>query len=276
MNLTIVGLRKFWTRIATIVSILVAIGIIALEFVGIGISYSAETSGGTSGGPDAATFAWYLTYPGTYDAALSLVYAFLGIIGLIWIATAAGTEWSWGTLKVAVARGNSRSGYVLSTFASLSIILLVGVLIAFVVALLAAFAGAQIAGLSPGSPLDGGALPGVLVKFFRLWIALTALMSLAYAITMVAKSQMAGIGAVIGYFAISIIGPALMPEIVKQVFRYLPFSISSDAIGLANPPGTGMNSVAIEPNLALVITIGWLVGLLAVACVSVERAEITG
>ena len=54
MNLTIVGLRKFWTRIATIVSILVAIGIIALEFVGIGISYSAETSGGTSGGPDAA------------------------------------------------------------------------------------------------------------------------------------------------------------------------------------------------------------------------------
>ena len=275
MNLTIVGLRKFWTRTATIISILVTVGIIALEFVGLAIAYrGAGTS--NAAGVDPATYAWYLRYPGAYDAALSLVYAFLGIVGLIWIATAAGTEWSWGTLKVAVARGNSRSGYVLSTFASLSIILLVGVLIAFVAALLASFAGAEIAGLSPGSPLDGGVLPAVFLKFIRCWIALAALLSLAYAITMVAKSQMAGIGAVIGYFAISIIGPALMPEFVKQVFRYLPFSISSDAIGLANPPGTGANSVAIEPNLALVITIAWLVGLLAVACVSVERAEITG
>lgn len=275
MNLTTIGLRKFWTRTATIISILITVGFIALEFVGVAIAYRSAGAGRSSG-LDPATYAWYLKYPGTYDGALDFVYAFLGIVGMIWIATAAGTEWSWGTLKVAVARGNSRSGYVISTFASLSIILLVGVLISFVAALLAAFAGAAIAGLSPGSPLDGGVLPEVFLKVVRCWIALAALLSLAYAITMVAKSQMAGIGAVIGYFVISSIGPALMPEFVKQVFRYLPYGISSDAIGLGNPPGTGPNTTAIEPNLALLITVGWLVGLLAIACLSVERAEITG
>jgi ABC-type transport system involved in multi-copper enzyme maturation permease subunit len=275
VNLTLVGVRKFWTRTATLVSIIVAIALVGLEFVGIAISYrAASTSSRVE--MDPTLFRWFLQFPGAYDAVLSIVFTFLGIIGLIYVATLAGTEWSWGTLKVAVTRGHSRWQYVVSTFASISIILLFGMLIVFGAGLAASFVGASIAGISPGNPFDLAVLPGLLVKLVRTWIALTALTSLSYLITMVAKSQMAGIGTIIGYFLVSLIGPALLPDFIKEIFRYLPFSITSEAIGFGGPPGTIVSANAFDPNVALLITIGWLVGCLAVTCLAVERTEITG
>jgi ABC-type transport system involved in multi-copper enzyme maturation permease subunit len=275
VNLTLIGVRKFLTRTATLVSIIVAIALVGLEYFGIAISYRAA-SATSRVEADPALFRWFLQFPGAYDAAISIIFAFLGIIGLIYVATLAGTEWSWGTLKVAVTRGHSRWQYVLSTFASISIILFFGMLIVFVAGFGASFVGASIAGVSPGNPFDLAVLPGLLVKLVRTWIALTALTSLSYLITMVAKSQMAGIGTVIGYFLASLIGPALLPDFIKEIFRYLPFSITKDAIGLSGAPGTIASAKAFDPNVALLITIGWLVGCLAVTCLAVERTEITG
>ena len=125
---------------------------------------------------------------------------------------------------------------------------------------------------------DPAVLAQVFLKLVRCWIALVSLTSLGYAVAMVAKSQMAGIGTVIGYFIASIIGPALLPDFVKEVFKYLPFSISGDAIGMQGPPTNGVASAsgAVDPNVALLITIAWLVGCLAVAAFSVERTEISG
>ncbi|MGD0248301.1 MAG: hypothetical protein ABSB75_04535 [Candidatus Limnocylindrales bacterium] len=270
MKLAIFGIRKFWTRSATYVSLLVAVVLICFEFVGIGISYHSTTA------EERSTLIWFLTFPGAFEAVLTLVFAFVALIGLIYMATAAGSEWTWGTLKVAVTRGHPRWQYTLSTFASLSIILLVGLLITYAAGLAAALVGASIAGISPGNPADPAVLPDVLVKLARCWIGLLSLTSVAYLITMVAKSQMAGIGAVIGYFMVSIIAPALLPDFVKEIFKYLPFSISGDAIGLQGPPGTASSASAVEPNMALLIAIGWLVACLAVACLSVERAEVSG
>jgi ABC-type transport system involved in multi-copper enzyme maturation permease subunit len=278
VKLILIGVRKFATRTATLVSILIAVALLGLEFVGIAISYRAAVSGGTRGGGlDPATFSWFLTFPGAFDAVLSIIFSFGGIIGLIYVATTSGSEWSWGTLKVAVSRGQSRSLYVIATFASISLILLGGLVVMFLVGMVATFVAASIAGLSVGNPFDPAVLPGLLAKLLRTWIALSALTSLAYAVTMVAKSQMAGVGTVIGYFLVSIIGPALLPDFVKEIFKYLPFSISSDAIGLGSPPSAaGATSSAIDPTYALLITVAWLVGLIAVTCFAVERTEITG
>ena len=95
---------------------------------------------------------------------------------------------------------------------------------------------------------------------------------------MVAKSQMAGIGTVIGYFMVSIFAPALLPDIVKEIFKYLPFSVAGDCDRnrRAADVRTAIGASAVDPNVALLITIGWLVGCLAVASISVERAEISG
>ena len=275
MSLAIVGLRKFWTRTATFVSLLVAAALVALEFVLVGIGYRSAASGAS--GLDKPTVTWLLTFPGAFDAVISIIYAFFGLVALIYIATAAGSEWSWGTLKVAVTRGQSRWQYTVWTFASLAIILLVGVLITFVAGVVAVVIGASIAGLDVGNPADPSALAGVFFKLVRCWIAVAGLTSLGYAVAMVAKSQMAGIGTVIGYFVASIFAPALLPDIVKEIFKYLPFSAAGDSIGIAGPPTSGPPSVVgLDPNVALLITIGWLAACLAAASISVERADIPG
>ena len=275
MNLTLVGIRKFWTRSATIVSLALAVAFVVLEFVLIGVSY--KTASGQTG-LDKSSLEWFLVFPGAYDAILALVFEFVAIIGLIYIVTASGSEWTWGTLKVAVARGHSRWRYTISTFGSLAIILLIGMLLAFAAGIVAAMIGASIAGLSFGNPADPAQLGQVLIKVIRCGIGLISLCSVGYVVAMVAKNQMAGIGVVIAYFVLSIISDSLLPEAVRQVLRYQPFNVASDAIGLQGAPtssGASTLSSSVEPNVALAFTVFWLVLCLVVAAVSVERAEIT-
>jgi ABC-type transport system involved in multi-copper enzyme maturation permease subunit len=275
MRLALAGVRKFSTRTATIVSLIIAVALVGLEFIFIGIAYRSAPQG--SSGLDDATVSWLLQFPGAYDGVLSIAFGLGGLIGLIYVASACGSEWSWGTLKVAVARGESRTYYVVATFASLALVLLAGMLITFAAGVAAALAGASIAGLSPGTIGDLPTLADLAVKLVRCWIALASLASISYTIAMVAKNQMAGIGAVIGFFLASIIAPGLMPELVQQIFRYLPFSITSDAIGLRGPQVASAGpSIAIDPTIALAVTIAWLVGSLAVAAIATERTEITG
>ena len=44
-----------------------------------------------------------------------------GLVAVIYGAAIAGSEWSWGTLKNAVARGESRTRYMLGTFAAIAV-----------------------------------------------------------------------------------------------------------------------------------------------------------
>ena len=86
-----------------------------------------------------------------------------------------------GPLKVAVARGESRRTYTLATYASLSVILGIGLVITFVAGIAAAVAGGALAGLPTGT-VDGPMLGDALVKLIRAWIALVGLAWVAYAV----------------------------------------------------------------------------------------------
>ena len=135
--------------------------------------------------------------------------------------------------------------------------------------------GASLAGLPIGNAADSTSLTRLVMELVRAWIALAGLASTAYAVTFSTKSQMAGIGTVIGYFVLSISGAALLPDSVTRYFKFLPFSAATDALGLQGPPGQASTG-GLDPNVALLVMVGWLVGSIAVACLFVERAEITG
>jgi ABC-type transport system involved in multi-copper enzyme maturation permease subunit len=217
-----------------------------------------------------------LTFPSAYDAVMSLVIGFGGLIALIYVAAVSGTEWSWGTLRVAVARGESRSRYVLATFASVAIVLLIGVLAMFAAGVLAAIAGAALAGLPLNGLTDGPALSQTALKLARSGVAIVGLGAVGYAAAMVARSQMAGIGAVIGFYIGSAFAPFFLPDAIKEIFKYLPFSAAGDAIGVQGPPGVATTTgKVLDPGVALAVTLVWLVGSLAFAALATERAEIT-
>ena len=275
MKLVFAGVRKLRTRTASWVAAIVAAIIVGLEFLLIGVSVNmpAQTSG-----TDTESLRWFLTFPGAYDAILALVFALGGLVALIYVAAVAGSEWTWGTLKIAVMRGESRARYTIATFGSLAVMLLAGLLIAFAAGFLGAIAGASIAGLPLGGFTDGDALPHLSLSILRCWIAICSLSAVGYAIAMVARNQMAGVGTVIGVYVASVIVPIALPEALQNVFKYLPFSVSGDAIGLSGPAGSnGQQAVAgVEPTLALIVTVSWLAASLAVAALATERAEISG
>jgi len=70
--------------------------------------------------------------------------------------------------------------------------------------------GASIAGLSFGNVADPSQLGQVFIKLARCAIALVSLTRSAMSVAMIAKNQMAGIGAVIVYFIGSILSDALL------------------------------------------------------------------
>ena len=50
-----------------------------------------------------------VTFPGAYTLILSFILGLGGLFALIYGAAVAGSEWTWGTLKSAVARGEPES-----------------------------------------------------------------------------------------------------------------------------------------------------------------------
>jgi hypothetical protein len=98
--------------------------------------------------------------------------------------------------------------------------------------------------------------------------------AIGFAFATLAKSTLAGVGAGIALYFVESFAGLLLPDIV----RWLPFSTASAVI--AGAEMSGIEGVAagnpLEPGLALVVVLAWLVGSLAVAAAYSERAEITG
>jgi ABC-type transport system involved in multi-copper enzyme maturation permease subunit len=264
MRLFISGLQKLTTRMAT----LLTFGLLAGLLVMIDIAVATTGGGGNDGGGDPLAL---VTFPGAYNLVLTFLFGLGGLFAVIYGAAIAGSEWTWGTLKTAVVRGESRSRYLLATFAAIAVVMAVGMFITFVIGVGAAIVGSTIAGI----PLDGlgdaavlGALPE---QFVRGWVAITATAALGFAVATLARSQLAGIGVGIAFYFGETFAGIFLPDVV----RYMPFHLSTAAVGGAGFGGAPDPS-ALSMDTALVFVIVWLIGSLVVAAGFSERAEITG
>lgn len=266
------GLRKLRRRMATWVTFGLLGGLLALILIAVGAT--ANRPGAT--GPQRLAALTLVTFPGAYDAILSFILGLGGLFAVIYGAAIAGSEWSWGTLKNAVARGESRSKYALLTFGSIATIVAVGLLFAFVVGLIAAVISANLASVSTAGLTDGATIGRLPVNLVKGWIAIVEEGALGFAIATVARSQLAGIGAGIALYFGETFARLFLPDIVK----FLPFSVAQASVSGGTTGGGfgggGQQLAQLEPNLAFVLVIVWLVGALAVAAIFTERAEITG
>jgi ABC-type transport system involved in multi-copper enzyme maturation permease subunit len=248
---------------------LLTFGLLAGLLVMIDLAVATTRGAGSGGGGDPLAL---VTFPGAYDLILSFLFGLGGLFAVIYGAAIAGSEWTWGTLKTAVVRGESRSRYMLATFLAIAVVLAVGLLITFVIGMIAAVLGSIIAGI----PLDGigdtAVLGGLPEHFARGWVAITATAALGFAVATLARSQLAGIGVGIAFYFGETFAGIFLPDVV----RYLPFHLSQAAVGggegFGGPPDPGALSI----GTALVLVTVWLVGSLVVAAGFTERAEITG
>lgn len=273
MRLFASGIRKLLRRPASFVTLLILAGLMVLIFIAVGATANAP-GGGTGAGGRAAAAAALLTFPGAYDQILAFLLGLGGLFAVIYGAAVAGSEWSWGMLKAAIARGEGRIGYVLLTFASVAFMILVGLLIAFAIGIVAALIGASLAHISTsglGNSDAIGRLPNVV---FRGALAIVEEGALGFTIATLARSQLAGIGAGIALYFGETFARFFLPDIVK----YLPFSVATSVVATPSSGGFGggQQTAALSPDAALVAVVLWLVGSLAVAAAFTWRAEIRG
>jgi ABC-2 type transport system permease protein len=275
MRVFISGLRKLVGRPASFVTLGLLAGLLVLIIVATAAVSTRDTS------PAAQARALVLVrFPGAYDLILQFILGLGGLFAVIYGAAIAGSEWGWGTLKNAVARGESRARYLLLTFAAIAVMVAVGLAITFVVGIAAAVVGANIASVPTTGLTDAATLNRMPAQFVRGWFAVVEEASLGFAIATLARSQLAGIGAGIAFYFGETFARLFLPDIVK----YLPFAVAQASLNtspsgsLGGGPGGGDTTgiTSLPADTALVLVAVWLVGSLLVAVVFTERAEITG
>jgi ABC-type transport system involved in multi-copper enzyme maturation permease subunit len=269
MKLFLAGVRKLIRRPATYVTFGLLVALLALILLAVG-----ATAGRPEAGANGQAGLLLVTFPGAYTFVLSFILGLGGLFGVIYGAAVAGSEWTWGTLKAAIARGESRTRYQLLSFAAIAALLAVGLLLAFAIGVLVAAIGATIAGVSTSGLGDSAALGKLPELFARGWVAMIEQAALGFAIATLARSQLAGIGAGIAVYFGEQFAAIFLPDIVK----YLPFNAANAVVEVSGNRGAGGGAIIspLDPNAALLIVAGWLIGALIVTSLFTERAEISG
>jgi hypothetical protein len=270
MRLFVAGLRKLVRRPATYVTFGLLTGLLALILIAVGATAGRSASNG--GGRQALLL---VTFPGAYTLILSFILGLGGLFAVIYGAAIAGSEWTWGTLKSAVARGESRSRYQLLSFAAIAVLLGVGLVAAFAVGVVVAVIGASLGNVSTAGVGDSATLGTIPELLGRGWLAIVEEGALGFAIATLARSQLAGIGAGIAVYFGEQFATIFLPDIVK----FLPFNAATAVVatgGGGGGFGGGGTIARLEPNTALIVIAIWLVGALVVSALFTERAEISG
>jgi len=262
------GLRKLVRRPATFVTFGLLVGLLALIFFAVGATVRQTPDA------EARTQALLLlTFPGAYALVLSFILGLGGLFAMIYGAAIAGSEWSWGTIKTAVARGESRWRYQIGSFIAIAIMVGIGLVVAFVIGVVVAVIAAGIAGLATDGISDSKTLQTLPELLARGWFALAEACAIGFAIATVARSQLAGIGVGIAVYFGEQFAAIFLPDVVQ----YLPFNAANAVVETAaTQGGQGAQLVRLEPNIALLVVAAWLFGSLLVAALFTERAEITG
>ena len=264
------GIRKLLGRPASFVSVGLLVGLLGLIIIA-----SATVGQGAEDPEDGFAALALVTFPGAYDIILSFMFGLGGLVAVIYGAAIAGSEWSWGTLKNAVARGESRARYMLATFAAIVVMIGVGLAVTFVLGVGLAMLGAAIAGVATTGLTDPDTLQRLPAMAARGWFAVIEQAALGFAIATLARSQLAGIGAGIAFYFGEGFASIFLPDIIK----YMPFAVartSLDAGGGGGFGGGAPDPGAMTADTALLLVAVWLVGSLLVTVLFTERAEITG
>lgn len=270
MRLLTANLRKLIRRPASLISLGLLVGLLALIFLAVGAT--ARQASPAQGGRAALLL---VTFPGAYTLIISFLLGLGGLFAVIYGAAIAGSEWTWGTLKSAVARGESRSRYQLSLFVAIGLLVGVGLLVAFVVGVVVALVGAMLAAVSTSGVSDATALGRLPELLGRAWLAVIEEGAIGFAIATLARSQLAGIGAGIALF----FGEQFASIFLPDQIQYLPFDAATAVVAVSGEGfggGGGQLATRLEPNTALLVVTAWLIGSLVVTALFTERAEISG
>ena len=266
-----VALLKLARRPATWIVFAILAGLIALVFISLGATAGSMESMG-----DELQIRVLLDFPTAYTIVAGFVVGFGGLLAVAYGAAVIGADWAWGTIRAIVARGESRVRYTLVTFLAIALVVGVGVAFTFAIGIGSAVLAAEMAGIGSEGATDSETLATLPELLARTWLGVAQAAAVGFAIAMLFKSQLAGIGAGLAfYFAEQFL--QLVPAL-RDVLVFFPFSVSSAVIATteAFDPDTSFGTFPVlDADTAVVWSIGYLVVALAIASLAAWRAQIT-
>lgn len=257
-------LRKLIYRPATRLTPLFLGLLLVLVYVGVAAGSAQVTDPEGQAGIEGI-----VTFPVAYGLLATLLISLGGIAAATYAGMVRGGDWGWRTFGVVVARGESRSRYVLTEFAAISFLALLALvlLMAFGV-LLATFAA-----LALGYGIEGAGDPDTLADLAsvvaRGWYAITIQASFGLAAAAVTRSPLAGVVLIVALFFGEQLAPLIVPA---DIMAYAPLTavtaIAGDASSIGAPASGGD---LVEP---LLVGSLYFVAALVIAVVAGRRAEL--
>jgi ABC-type transport system involved in multi-copper enzyme maturation permease subunit len=275
----ILKLRKRW---ATYIVPVIGIVLMALIYLLVGTAARGP-------GVDLIT-----RFPAAYGFINQFVFGLGSLLAVAYAAAIGGSDWSWGIMRVVIARGEGRGRYVIGKAAGLAIVLFVGTMVVLAFGIAFTMLSAAIAHGSAGNPLTGDSFETLLRSIGYGTLVLWERCFIGFAVAFLLRSQLAGV--VVGI--VLYIGEGLLATILTvltissnggrgfdtitttQWYQYLPFNIGNALLGYAaSVPGQDISSLALKPvplEQALAGVLIYLVIALAIAVIVTKRAEIRG
>ena len=290
MKLVRAELLKIRRRQATYVTFFVLVIMMTIIYLLTGAAYLNPLTGGL------------IEFPGAYAVVGQFAFAFGGLLAMVFAAAFVGADWNWGVLRNVVARGESRTAYLLAKAAALAIVLGLALVIVFLLGIALTYLQGAVYGITVASPLRGRGLLDLGEWLAFGYPVLLQRAALGFAVAVVMRSQLAG--AVVGI--ILFLGESLVTTILTfftifqtfgdpdeflggleplppQWFQFLPISTGGNVLNQLPGGGGfasegGLQNLFIQPvpmAIALPAVLVYLVVALGVAILALRRQEIT-
>ncbi len=269
MALLSISLLKLVRRPASWVLLAILVGLIVMVFLGL-----AASAGQIEQIGEELQIRVLLGFPTAYTTVIGFILGFGGLLAVVYAAAIIGADWAWGTIRGIVARGESRVRYTLITFLAIVIMLGIGILLAFAVGAVAAVLAAEAAGLGSEGATDPDTLAGIPELLGRTWLGVSQQAAVGFAIAMLFRSQLAGIGAGLAFYFIEQF--LVLVPLAGDVLPYFPFNVASAVVATPDELGDSFAGlVPLDSGTALLWSVGYLVLALTIATLSAWRAQIT-
>ncbi|HJW22452.1 MAG TPA: hypothetical protein VJ506_08500 [Candidatus Limnocylindrales bacterium] len=260
MRLLRASLLKLVRRPATRRAPLVLAALIALIYLSIGMS--AGTTQEARAGVEPM-----LAFPGAYTVLASMLLMFSGIVGAAYAGAVVASEWSWSTFRTALARGESRVGYVTGLFVAIALLTLVAWLAVYGLGVGVILVASSLGGVPAGDPFSLANLAALPVLIASGGWAVLMLVGLGFGVSFVSRSAVAGVATVMGLVFIEQF--AAMTSIPVELLRLAPMTAASSLVSAAG--NSGLDAAIVLP---LVVTTIYLVLSIGIAAAVGRRAQV--
>ncbi len=226
-----------------------------------------------------------LFLPGAVPYALQIVGTFGAILAIILAAGSIGSEYAWGTVRLMATVSSGRMKLILAKLTVVFALTAVGTLLAIAAALTYSLIIALYYGDASGSFLTATFFRDQSAAYGRTLLVLTPYMTLAFAVAVLGRSTLAGVGTGMGVAFAEPLIDALM-RTAGSPWKNIPdyfLNTNRQIILLQNKVpevlprlggGGGADSAVHSPLVAGLILVGYAVAFIAVALVLYRRRDI--